>query len=342
MIPDNSRVVVVLGSEDPEMVEIAHLAGLAGARVIPARSGGRRVRPGELADKASVDEIYALMQLQPVCNRMILVELPGKAKDVVSNTGAWVLETYAISDNWPVTVQEVDHHDPAQVWSDDVALYERSSIGQIANLIGVELDERQQWIGALDHDLPGALRLARTPGPHLGLDEVLMIYASGASQLFGGVAPEVYVAQAKSTADQVEELAHRPDGLDEAGWVNVWRIPPNPSTAGVTGEWYPLPALPLALALSGRSGLSVIRRRDGVFAWRLQCASADQVRYFLAEGEHPYRMVRDLPAPNAPYGFPDRGLGGATLTPDEVQRMPWATNTDFERQLDTLYPRDAG
>jgi hypothetical protein len=331
----NERTLVVLGAADPEMAAIAQLAEAAGARVYQARVGNRPVRPGELVDTQGIDWIYNEM-IDARATRVLLVELHGKGSTPPENKGAWVIETYAIADNWPVSIIEIDHHDPNQTWPPEMPLWERSSIGQAAKELGVQLDERQKWIGALDHDLPGALRLAREQGK---LDEVLMIYASGASHLFGGVPPETYVEQARATANRVCEIAAQQNGVDAAGWVNIWQLPPDPKTAGATGEHYPLPALPLALALAGRPGLSVIRRKDGALAWRLQCATSGQVQVFLAESAGVPGVLRGVQPPNAPYGFPERGLAGGTLTPAAVLAMPWGTKELYDAQVAFLAPK---
>lgn len=305
---DNSRTVVVLGSADPEMREIEALAKEAGAVVVQARCEGRPVRPGEMADKAGIDEIYKEM-LAVKADQLILVEQIGRSTDnKAGNQGSWCLETYAVADGWPVSVVEVDHHDPRQTWPADMPLWERSSLGQIAGVLGVLLTATQQWIGALDHDLPGAFALARKADM---LDEVLLVYSMGAAKLFGGVEPEVYVEQIKSTATRLQDLGLEQHGKLGDNLVPVYKLPPDPATAGVTGEQYPLPALPAALALVGRAGLSIIRRKDGLFAWRLQCATPSMVRHFVEMFEG---VERGQPAPNAPYGQPERGFAGGLVS----------------------------
>jgi hypothetical protein len=107
----NERTLVVLGAADPEMAAIAQLAEAAGARVYQARVGNRPVRPGELVDTQGIDWIYNEM-IDARATRVLLVELHGKGSTPPENKGAWVIETYAIADNWPVSIIEIDHHDP--------------------------------------------------------------------------------------------------------------------------------------------------------------------------------------------------------------------------------------
>lgn len=309
---NNSRTVVVLGSADPEMREIEALAKGAGAVVVQAKAEGRPVRPGEMPDRAGIDEIYQAM-LAVKADQVVLVEQNGRSIDnVLNNQGAWCLETYGRQDNWPVGFVEVDHHDPNQVWSEDLPLWARSSLGQISKVLGVELTGTQRWIGALDHDLPGAFREAREAGV---LDEVLLVYSMGASRLFGGVEPEVYVEQIKSTATRLHDLGLEGFGKGGELIVPVYKLPPDPATAGTTGEYYPLPALPAALALVGRAGLSIIRRKDGKLAWRLQCASKTQVDAFMTGEIHDMNGVEmGLAPPNAPYGQRERGFAGGLVS----------------------------
>jgi hypothetical protein len=304
------------------MREIEAIARAAGAVVVQAKVQGRPVRPGECPEREGIDEIFQAM-LRCGADRVILVEQPGRSGDnVMNNIGSWCLETYGRSDNsdsWPTTFVEVDHHDPAQTWPPEVPLWQRSSLGQIAPLLGVELTGTQRWIGALDHDLPGALREAKEMGV---LNEVLLVYSMGAAKLFGGVEPEVYVEQIKSTAARLADLGVQDFGGDLT--VPVFRLPPDPATAGVTGEHYPLPALPAALALAGLAGLSIIRRKDGLLAWRLQCASPRQVRFFVETCEWVKRSP-ELRPPNAPYGQPERGFAGGLVEESCLKALSWFT-----------------
>lgn len=322
---DNSRTVVVLGATDPEMVQIAALAREAGAVVVQATcldektKQRRAVRPGEVPDRDGIDEIYQAMLAIPA-DRVLFVEQPGRSQDnEANNIGSWCLETYGRADNWPVQFVEVDHHDPRQVWPSVVPLWARSSLGQIAEKLGVQLTDRQRWVGALDHDLPGALYLARAENV---LDEVLMIYAQGASHLFGSVEPSVYVRQARETEARLKESLERM-GMLANGVVPIYRaFPPDPATKGATGEAYPLPALPLALALLDWAGLSIIRRPDGALAWRLQCAKPSQVHWFMAEAPG---VLRDQPAPANVYGQPERGFAGGPVDVGWLEaEVPWA------------------
>lgn len=305
-----ARTVVVLGSADPEMREIERVVRAQGAFVVQAELEGKPVRPGQVPDKASVDKVYRLCRdIGADC--LVLVEQMGKKQ----GKGIWTLAIAAHADGWSLQVVDVDHHDPDQTWPEDMPLFERSSLGQICKLFEVLPTAKQRWIGALDHDLPGAIREARA-GDYL--DELLATYAEGASELFGGVAPDVYVRQAHETAAKLSELIP----VVEGGWLPIYNFPPDPSTAGVTGEHYPLPALPLALALVGQCGLSIIRRKDGILAWRLQCALPGQVRLF----EHHSGVVTGLASPNAPYGQPERGYAGAVVDPLFLRALiPWAT-----------------
>lgn len=317
---DRSNTIIVLGSADPEMVEIARLGALLGVHTFQATRDGRPVRPGEEADSSSVDALYRKM-ISVEASTVLLVEQPGRR----SHTGTWLLDQVAVADCWPVTFVEIDHHDPAQVWDPEVELCERSSLGQVARHLGVDLDPRQRMIGALDHDLPSALAQARERGE---LTLALGIYASGASHLFGGVPPDAYVAQAKATDDALSSVPVSEDGI-----LQIWdQFPPSPSTAGATGEQYPLPALPLALALRRQPGLSIIRRRDGVLAWRLQAATPDQVRAWMASGPG---ILRDRAAPNACYGVPERGFAGGVVDP------AWIAWADRDSWLGEPSPEEA-
>lgn len=317
---DNTRTLVVLGSADPEMREIEQLAIKAGCSVLQAKSGGQPVRPGCQPDKEGIDEICKKM-LEIKADTVLLVEQPGRSSDnVLNNQGSWYLEAYGTTDNWPVAFVEIDHHDPAKVWPEDMPLWKRSSLGQLAGHLGVELDERQRWIGALDHDLPGALNAAHLESR---LDFVLDVYCSGAAHLFGGVPPEVYKQQAYDTYYTLTQLGTVPFGAEGEKVVPVFRLPPDPSTAGATGEHYPLPALPLALAMAGLAGLSIIRRKDGILAWRLQCASPSQVRHFLGEHFHGLQAVQPgTQPPNAPYGVPERGFAGGVVSQEWIAVYP--------------------
>jgi hypothetical protein len=324
---DNSRTVVVLGSTDPEMVQIAALAREAGAVVVQAQCEGRPVRPGQPADREGIDAIYQSM-LSVTADRVLFVEQLGRSQDnVANNIGSWCLETYGRSDGWPVQFVEIDHHDPRQTWPTEMPLWERSSIGQIAAALGVQLTDQQRWVGALDHDLPGALALAREQG---ALDEVLMVYAQGAAHLFGGVDPATYVAQARATEVHLAGLTPWARGI-----LPIFqRFAPDSTTKGATGESYPLPALPLALSLRRVGGLSIIQRADGVYAWRLQAATPEQVRWFL--GPEMEGLVQGMAQPNAPYGQPERGFAGGVVHPAYLQTLPWATRDQVVHQVAIL------
>lgn len=324
---DNSRTVVVLGSTDPEMVQIAALAREAGAVVVQATHAGSPVRPGQHVDRQGIDEIYRAM-VEITADRVLMVEQMGRSEDnECNNVGSWCLETYGRSDNWPVQFVEIDHHDPRQTWPPEMPLWERSSLGQIAQTLGVALTEGQRWVGALDHDLPGALHLAREQG---ALDEVLMIYAQGAAHLFGGVDPATYVAQARATEVHLSGLTPWARGI-----LPVFqRFAPDSATKGATGESYPLPALPLALSLRRTGGLSIIQRADGVYAWRLQAATPEQVRWFL--GPEMEGLVRGMAQPNAPYGQPERGFAGGVVHPSYLRTLPWATRDQVTGQVAIL------
>jgi hypothetical protein len=50
-------------------------------------------------------------------------------------------------------------------------------------------------------------------------------------------------------------------------------------------------------------------------------------------------VLRGVQPPNAPYGFPERGLAGGTLTPAAVLAMPWGTKELYDAQVAFLAPK---
>lgn len=168
-------LVFVLGAPDAEMAAIESLLTAHGAPFVHAMSmdGSRRAVPAECA-KGEVS--FAV----PAGHSVVLVEVTDKAG----------------------TARVVDHHTGSEraSWPAERAVA-ASSLGQVAELLGVKLTPEQAAVAALDHNLRATLR-GEVPGvdPDFALElRARQGAAFAASQGRSVMSPEAAVEAAKNT-----------------------------------------------------------------------------------------------------------------------------------------------
>lgn len=297
-----SKFHFILGSADPEMAEIeAMLTGKGipysfattteGGRVTPAQAYGGWFLLAGLADR-----------------EIVLVECcPEDAAPIFSQVYSRV----------------IDHHRPgdpgyARPRSEAVAA---SSLGQVAELLGVELTPRQRAIAALDHCLPAALRgecqgvsaeealseMLSRPGAPTGIQIEDADAALAAAPLLFPACPacrghrvdECQVCGGSGFASPVKDLRYRL--LPDRGEVDAGSLPGLPIAATIRGEGY--------------VAIIACRRGDGppaklVLGGEVAPLTVESLLQ-CPEGWAPLGWG----AAGAPYGVPSRGFGGLPLVP---------------------------